>query len=134
MVHAEGMTSTRPVQVGGGLLLAGLGLFLAFSPLTVAAALGLPHDTSSQAINLRATWGGSMLGLGAFVLWLRGLRPMRRALLGLLLWFMAGVGLARAVGLVLDGSPDRLQWVWMGAEVLIATACALALRRPGRTP
>ena len=69
-----------------------------------------------------------MLGVGAFVAWLPTLRPYKRAAAGLLLWSMLGIAAARATGFALDGSPDRLQWFWLGAEVVLASAGALALR------
>jgi hypothetical protein len=83
-------------------------------------------------INLRATWGGSVLGLGAFLAWLPALRPLRRAILGFVVCTMAAVALARATGFVLDGGADTLQWVWLIAEIVIAIACGVALARAPR--
>src|SRR5690348_4341902 len=103
---------------------------MVLSPLSVAALLGRPHATSPQMINLRATWGGTVLGLGAFIAWVDALRPYKRSVLGLLMWAMAAIGLARATGFVLDGGPDTLQWVWLVAEIVIAAGCAVALRAP----
>lgn len=121
--------SSRRLRFIVGLLVAGLGVAMVFSPLTVAELLGRPHATSVQMINLRATWGGTLLGLGLFVAWLDALRPWRRFGFGLLAWSMTGIGLARATGFVLDGSPDTLQWVWMSAEIVLAVAGVIALRR-----
>src|SRR5262245_8863186 len=95
----------RSLQVGLGLVLVATGGWLISAPLAVAEVLGRPHATSPQMINLRASWGGTVLGLGAFVAWLPALRPFRRALVGLLLWSMAGIGLARAIGFAIDGHP-----------------------------
>ena len=47
-----------------------VGAYVTMTPLDTAAALGKPHETSSQLINLRASWGGPLLGLGALVAWL----------------------------------------------------------------
>ena len=55
-------------------------------------------------------------------------RPWLRSALGLLLTSMAGIGLARATGFVLDGHPDTLQWVWITAEAALVAASALGLR------
>jgi Domain of unknown function (DUF4345) len=118
----------RRVRLIAGLSLAAGGLVLALSPLQVAAVLGRAHDTSPQMINLRASWGGSVLGLGAFIAWLESVRPWRRFALALLMWTMIGIGLARALGFALDGGPDTLQWVWLSAEIALATGAALALR------
>jgi len=100
-----------------------------FSPLVVADVLRRPAASAPEMINLRATWGGSVLGLGAFIAWLSEARPWKRFILGLLMWMMAGIGLARATGFALDGGPDALQWAWLIAEIVIAAACAIALRR-----
>ena len=117
------------VRTALGLSLIAVGVWLVLSPLGVADALGRPHDTASKIINLRATFGGTVVGLGAFLAWLPAITPWRRTLLGLLLWSMAGIGVARALGFVLDGHPDALQWAWLSAEALIVAGCVVALRR-----
>lgn len=119
----------RAARVVVGLALAAFGLILVFLPLQVAAVLNRPPQTSPEVINLRASWGGTLLGLGAFVAWLEAARPWKRFVLGLLMWTMAGIGLARLVGFVLDGGPNALQWLWLGAEIVIAAACGFGLQR-----
>ena len=121
--------STRGAQLLAGVAIVALGVWMVASPLVVAEALGRPSRAASQVINLRASWGGTLLGIGAFVAWLPALRPWRRSLVGLLGWVMAGIGVARAVGFVVDGGPDTLQWVWLVAEVVIAAGCAAFLWR-----
>ncbi len=118
---------TRQLRmIVGGLLIA-IGVYFAMSPLTVASVLEQPHDTSSQLINLRASWGGPVLGLGALLMWLPALRPWPRTVLGVLLWSMAGVGLARAIGFALDGDPDARQWIWLTLEIAIVIGAAIGL-------
>jgi hypothetical protein len=119
----------RRIRLVLGLVLVALGFVLVFSPVAVGEALRRPAATPPQMINLRATWGGSVAGLGAFLAWLPALRPLRRFALGFFLWTMATIGVARAIGIVIDGSPDRLQWVWLAAEFVITAGCAIALRR-----
>lgn len=124
---------TRPhVQFAFGFAMLVVGAYVALTPLETAAALGKPHETSSQLINLRASWGGPLLGLGAFVAWLPALRPWPRTVLGLLGWAMVGIAAARTVGFVVDGSPDGRQWLWLGLEVGIALACAIGHRVSSR--
>ncbi len=112
-----------------GLVIAAFGGYLAASPLVVADVLGLPHATPSQAINLRASWGGTVLGIGLFIAWLPAWRPWWRALVGLVMWAMAGIGVARTMGFLLDGSPDNRQIVWITAEVAIVIVGAIILIR-----
>jgi hypothetical protein len=118
----------RILRVGIGLAMVAAGVVMAFSPIAVGDALGQPHDKPTQMINLRASWGGTVLGLGAFVAWLPALRPWQRTIIGLLMWAMVGIGAARLLGFALDGHPDTRQWIWITAEVVIVVACALRLR------
>lgn len=99
------------------------------SPVEVGRALGRTATTSSEMINLRASWGGALLGIGTAIGWART-ETRGRLAVSLVMWLMIGIGLARAIGFVLDGDPDRLQWLWLAAEIAIAGACAWWLRRP----
>lgn len=112
-----------------GIVVALIGLALVFLPEHVAAVLARPYETAGERINMRASWGGTMIGIGLLVGGLPALKPYKRLLLGALMWGSVGIAFARTVGFVLDGSPDSLQWVWLIAEVVIAVGCAVALRR-----
>ena len=131
--YARGLTWRR-LQIVIGVLIAAFAVYLIFSPHLVATTLHRPAATSSQRINLRASWGGLLLGLGGFVAWLPKLRPFHPTLLGLLViellvWVMAGIASARVLGFVLDGHPDTLQWIWITAEVAIVIVGVVVLRR-----
>lgn len=122
----------RKLTIPLGLAIAALGAYLSLFPLVTAEVLGRPHGEPTQLINLRASFGGTLLGVGAFVAWLPAIRPWKRTFVGLLLWAMAGVGAARLLGFVIDGSPDTRQWIWLVAEILIVITCAILLRRFAR--
>jgi len=123
------------MRIAIGLVIVAVAGYLVMSPLVVADALGRPHDTSTQMINLRASWGGTLAGLGAFVAWWPARRPWWRTLVGLVMWAMAGIGGARLLGFALDGSPDGRQWVWITAEIALVVAGATILRRkPSGSP
>ncbi|MBL8742787.1 MAG: DUF4345 family protein [Myxococcales bacterium] len=122
------------LRVLSGLCIAAAGVFLIFSPMLVASALGRPHGTQPELINLRATWGGAVLGVGGFLAWLPSGAIPRVLIAGLLGWAMAGIAIARAIGFVLDGGPDTLQWVWLLAEIVIAIACFAVVRRSRGAP
>jgi hypothetical protein len=126
--------SRRTLQIVLGLVILVAGAYLVLAPRVVADALGLPYETSTQKINMRASWGGVVVGLGAFVAWLQALRPWSRAVTGLLLCAMAGIGVARAIGFVLDGNPDGKQWLWLGLEAVLVVVCAMGLRRMPARP
>jgi hypothetical protein len=118
---------SRTVQTILGLAVVIAGAVLACSPRFVADLLGRPSDTPTRMINLRASWGGTLAGLGAFVAWLPAVTPWWRTVVGLLMWAMAGIGAARLLGFALDGSPDTRQYIWIVAEVGIVVGCAVAL-------
>ncbi|HEV7554716.1 MAG TPA: DUF4345 family protein [Kofleriaceae bacterium] len=115
-----------------GLVVIAVGAYLVMSPLVVAELLSRPHDTSTQMINLRASWGGTLVGIGAFVAWLPSLRTWTRRIVALLGCAMAGIGVARLVGFALDGDPDTRQFVWISAEAAIVVVCAIVLRVSAR--
>ena len=123
----------RKVTLLLGLAIAVFGAYLSVFPLVTAEALGRPYGEPTQLINLRASFGGTLLGLGAFIAWWPAVKPWKRTILGLLLWAMAGVGVARLLGFVLDGSPDGRQWIWLTAEALIVATCTVLLRRSSPT-
>lgn len=121
------LAGVRKARVAVGAIVAVVAIVLIFSPLEVATALHRPHDTAPQMINLRASFGGTLLGLGAFVAWLPSMRPWKRSFLGLLACGMLGIAAARAVGFLVDGHPDTLQWIWLSAEIVIGGACAFGM-------
>lgn len=99
------------------------------SPAAVGEALGRVATTASETINLRASWGGTLLGIGAAI-GLAQTATRGRLIVSTIMWIVAGIGIARALGFVLDGGPDVLQWVWLVAEIVIVAGCAWWLRRP----
>jgi uncharacterized protein YjeT (DUF2065 family) len=125
--------ANRHVQIAVGLVLVAFGIYLALSPERAIEWFGgkLPK-TSSDVINLRASYGGTSIGIGAFVAWLPALKPWLRSVLGLLGWAMAGIGAARLTGFALDGNPDGRQAIWIIAEVILAAGSAYGIRRLAR--
>lgn len=121
--------SRRHIQLVIGIALVAFGAYLTLNPLAVADAVGAPATKPTELINTRASYGGTVMGLGAFVAWLPAARPWMRTILGLVMWAMAGIGLARLVGFALDGSPDVRQAIWIIAEVVLVIGCVLGLRR-----
>ena len=121
--------SRRHIQLVLGVALVAVGAYLALNPLVVAEALGAPATKPTELINTRASYGGTVMGLGAFIAWWPAPKPWLRTILGLLMWAMAGIGVARLIGFALDGSPDGRQAIWIVAEVVLVVACALGLRR-----
>ena len=84
-------------------------------------------DTTSALIDMRATYGGMSIAVGATIL-LLGSRPelLDFALLvtGVILLGMAA---GRTLGIVIDGEPNTVMYLYLVAEVLFGVT-ALALR------
>ena len=121
--------SSAAVRVGLGLAIVVGGVALVFSPEWVRDTLARPAETIAERINLRATFGGAVVGLGAWVAHASGFSPWKTFLAKGVLWLMVGVGAARTVGFALDGKPDTMQWVWLSAEIILAVGAGLFLRR-----
>ena len=52
-----------------GLMLVGFGLAYLLSPVSMAALTGVSASTPAATTDIRATYGGYQLGVGAFLLW-----------------------------------------------------------------
>lgn len=88
-----------------GLLFAALGVWLIVAPQWVEIFYGIKMTTPMAVSEMRAVFGGMMLGVGLVVLWLDLLRHDLDAASGVLVFVTAGLLVARAVGIVLDGFP-----------------------------
>lgn len=120
----------RPARLIVAAILAAAALWMISHPLSIAELLGRPHETHSQRINLRATWGGTVLGLALFAAWFPGLAAQGRVLAaGLFGALMLGIALARVAGFVFDGQPDKLQWVWLVAEIVLFIGAVIVVRK-----
>ena len=119
----------KHAKLAFGLVLVAMGIVLALNPSWIIDARGVLPKTESDVINVRASYGGTLIGIGAFVAWVPALKPWLRSVLGLLGWAMAGIAAARLLGFALDGNPDRRQAIWIIAEVLLVIGCAYGIRR-----
>lgn len=119
-------------------------LFILFGAAFVAAPeffavylTGSAPGTPSALIDMRATYGGTALGIGFFF----GFCARRPATvqIGLIasVWVLASIAAARLVGSVLDGSPNRFMSLFLAAEMLFVVLGAIAIKgfekalRPG---
>lgn len=110
-----------------GVLFVGFGLgFMAAPNFFTGLFTGGVLTTSSAIIDVRATYGGLGLGLGLWLL-LCAKENVRLGLLGSLV-VLASIILGRVVGLVADGSPNMLMYVFLVAEAVFVLATLYALR------
>ena len=102
------------------------GLWVIADPLVLATYVDLKPVGPQASSELRAMYGGLIIGFGA-IQW-RGYRSMafRSAAIEATGWIFAGVALGRLAGL-LDGALAGLQPVFLLGEVCLALACRFAV-------
>lgn len=90
---------------------------------------GVGPTAPNVLIDMRATYGGVALGMGVF-LGICARRPswVRPGLIASLLT-IAATGSARVLGIAVDGSPNALMLVLLGAEIAASGLYVFALRR-----
>ena len=106
------------------------GLWVIVDPLPLATYVDLQPVGPQAGSELRAMYGGLIIGFGA-IQW-RGYRSMafRSAAIEATGWIFAGVALGRLTGL-LSGPLAGLQPVFLVGEVVLAASCAyLCQARP----
>jgi hypothetical protein len=99
------------------------GFAFALAPIEMSHMVtGGVTDTLSGIIDVRATYGGMSIAVGVVLL----LLAKQSSTLSLSLLATAVVLLAmaagRLLGMVLDGEPNSIMYVYLGAELLVGTA------------
>lgn len=122
------MTIPRVVLVLTGVVFLSLGLLFLADPVGTIALVGIGVDNARAGIEVRAMYGGLELGLGAFFLVAAVRERWIRAGLGAQILSLGGLALGRAVGLALDGQPDRLMLGLLLAELAGAGIGVTAFR------
>ena len=107
----------------------GLAFVAAPAPLSQFVT-GAAPATASGLIDMRATYGGMSVAVGA-LLWVSASRPSSRriGLLGVLLLLLGMAG-GRAVGLICDGPANAMMVAYLLLELAGAALAAWLLRRP----
>lgn len=116
------------VQFTGAFFLAYGCAFALFPAGLSMFVTGAVPDTSSGMIDMRATYGGMSIAVGAMLFLLAGKqRTLRFGLLSVAL-VLLGMAVTRVVGIVLDGNPNTLMFVYLVAEI-VPSIIALLLYR-----
>ena len=113
-----------------GLFFIVYGALFALIPAEVAILVtDAAPATSSALIDMRATYGGMSIAVGVTIL----LLASRSELVGIALLvvgvILLGMAAGRVLGMIIDGAPNAVMYIYLVAEVLFGVA-ALALRRP----
>ena len=89
---------------------------------------GSVPGTTSGLIDMRSTYGGMSIAVGV-LMFLLGANE-RTIKLGLLSVFvvLAGMAISRIVGIIVDGSPNKLMTIYLVAEIVTATIAIVLYR------
>ena len=112
----------------------GLGVALMVSPAGILAKVDLHFDTPTAFADIRADYGGCIIGLGLFLGWC-AIRP-ERVRLGLVCagLTLAGYATGRLFSLLVDGMPKRIIFILLVTEVLWAALCLVLARTAQDSP
>ena len=116
------------LAIGGIIAIAGGAAYL-FFPVPVAALTGLELSSASAVIDVRATYGGQLIGLGVFALAVS--RRPELVVFGLLFVIagLGGTGLGRLAGAIIEGALPAVMVPLLLFELgLPALGLALAIR------
>ena len=112
-----------------GVMFLVFGLAYLLTPASLVEPAGISLSTPSALTDVRATYGGFALGLAAFLLW-SALVPKRVAVgLVALALIEAGVGLCRAIGVMVDGALNQFHITAFLIEISLALLALIALAR-----
>ena len=114
---------------------------LLFGAVYLAAPGGILTDAAGFGVlsaggltDVRATYGGLQLGIGAFLLWAAADESRVRTALVLLALLFGAVGFGRALGLLLDGGVNPFHVSALPTEVFITGFTLYVLKRTGAQP
>ena len=112
-----------------GLVFVLYGMAFALAPVEMAAwATGDAPDTPSAVIDMRATYGGMSIALGATIL-LLGLRASTLSLALLIIAIvLLAMAVTRLIGMVVDGTPNATMIIYLVLEI-VGAVLALYVRR-----
>ncbi|MFA5684985.1 MAG: DUF4345 domain-containing protein [Lysobacteraceae bacterium] len=115
-----------------GLGFLGFGIACLIAPVATLAAAGMEVAGAVAATELRAFYGGLEIGLGLFIVATALSEQRHRAGLWLCLAAYGGIGLARALGMALDGISTTFLCSALAVELALALLAALCLWRSPR--
>jgi len=113
--------------VGVSLIAAGFGYLL--FPHSAVGLTGMELPGAAAAIDARATYGGTQIGMGLFLLWCRARRAAARAGLMLVFLISAWLALTRLYGFAIEGEFDRFNAAGAAVELGLTAVAGLFLRR-----
>jgi hypothetical protein len=105
------------------LIFSGFGVWFLIKPGALAG-IGIEVTGPSARTDIRATYGGFELGVAAFLFWCAAREDWHHVGLIAATLFVAGFGVGRGVGILLEGGATAFMWSLLAIEV-VYTACGL---------
>ena len=105
------------------LIFTGFGVWFLIKPGALAG-IGIELSGRSARTDIRATYGGFELGVAAFLFWCAAREDWHHVGLVAATLFVAGFGVGRGVGILVEGGATAFMWSLLAIEV-VYTACAL---------
>ncbi len=105
------------------LIFTGFGVWFLIKPGALAG-IGIELNGQSARTDIRATYGGFELGVAAFLFWCAAREDWHHVGLVAATLFVAGFGVGRGVGILVEGGATAFMWSLLAIEV-VYTACAL---------
>jgi hypothetical protein len=128
------MGFVRPYLRIVGVFIALAGLGYAIAPVAFTDAAGFGHILAGGVTDVRATYGGLQLGLGAFLIWAASEQVRAQAALYLLVFSVPTVGVLRALGILIDGVPSAFHFGGLFFEVSLTLLTLYGIARLRRVP
>ncbi len=100
----------------------GLGIALLFWPVQILKSVEVTFTTVTAFADIRADYGGCILGIGVFLAWCALKAPLVRTGLFCTGFTFSGYVLGRVLSLLIDGMPKPIIFTLMIVEVLGAGA------------
>ncbi len=116
------------LRIAGGLTVL-FGLVYLFAPESMTGPAGFGALDSGGRTDVRATYGGFQLGLGAFLLWAAAEERRVASALVLMALSIGAVGLSRAIGLLLDSSLNGFHAFGLATEISLTALTLFASSR-----
>jgi hypothetical protein len=106
-----------------------IGVYFLAAPDQAAAAIGLSLDNDTARTDVRATYGGMVLGVAVFFGW----AALEESRYEAGLWSMGlvygGLALGRVLAIAQGQRPNPMIWAYLAIELVVTLASVLLLLR-----
>ena len=110
------------------LIFTGFGVWFLIKP-TALQGIGIEATSASARTDIRATYGGFELGVAAFLFWCAYREDWQHIGLIAATLFVAGFGVGRGVGILVEGGATAFMWSLLAIEVAYTGAALWCLNR-----